>query len=271
MLKSLYPCFQRWSAKGSIWIISDPHFSDDEMKALRKNYIGDEEQVRRINSKVSKNDTIIFLGDIGSVEPIRRINGYKVLIMGNHDKGKTNYERKTEKVKVFCSHGITKEEHQLIDIYTTNHLNGIKDDEVDIKAKEIFDKYSTEEERDNKLFDEVYTGILTIADNIILSHEPLTNIDYCFNIHGHDHSGVEFVNNVLQRYDADMPVEDIVRNYIDTIKQNKLTHMNLCAEWINYTPVNLKDIINSGILQNVEDIHRKCIDKATARKRAKTK
>jgi hypothetical protein len=62
--------------------------------------------------------------------------------MGNHDKGKTNYERKTEKVKVFCSHGITKEEHQLIDLYTTNKLLGIKDDEIENKAKAIFDKYS---------------------------------------------------------------------------------------------------------------------------------
>ena len=266
---SLYPCFKKWLEFDNIYIISDPHFSDAEMKHIRKDYIGDEEQIARINAKVHKNDLLICLGDVGNVECIKKIRaGYKVLIMGNHDKGKTNYERKIEQVKVFCSHGITKEEHQLIDLYTTNKLVGIKDEEVERKAKEIFDKYSTVEERDNNLFDEVYEGPLTISDSIILSHEPL-DIKYLFNIHGHDHSGIEFVNNVLQRYDADMPLEDMINNYIETIKANKLTHMNLCAEWVNYTPVSLKDLVKSGILKNITDIHRVTIDKATARKAKK--
>ena len=266
---NLYPCFKKWLEFDNIYIISDPHFADEEMKHLRKNYIGDDEQVARINAKVHKRDVLICLGDVGNIEYIKKIKaGYKVLIMGNHDKGKTTYERKLEKFKVFCSHGITKEEHQLIDLYTTNKLTGIVDLEVEKKAKEIFDKYSTEEERDNYLFDEVYDGILTISDNIVLSHEPI-DTKYMFNLHGHDHSGIEFINNVLQKYDADMPAEDIVSNYITTIKDNKLTHMNLCAEWINYTPVCLKEIIKSGILKNVISIHRACIDKATARKTAK--
>ena len=253
----------------NIYIISDPHFSDDEIKDLRKDYVGDEEQLARINTKVHKNDLLIILGDVGNVECVKKIKaGYKVLIMGNHDKGKTNYERKIEKVKTFCSHGITKEEHQLIDLYTTNKIVGIKDEEVERKAKEVFDKYSVEEERDNHLFDEVYEGILTISDSIVLSHEPI-DTKYMFNIHGHDHSGTEFVNNVLQRYDADMPLEDIVPNYLTTIKENKLMHFNVCAEWVNYIPVCLKDVIKSGVLKNVVDIHRACIDKATARKAKK--
>ena len=268
MIKSLYPCFQHWSAKGSVYLYSDPHFSDEETKALRKDYIGDEEQVRRINSKVSKNDTIIFLGDIGSVEPIKRINGYKVLIMGNHDKGKTNYERTTEKVKVFCSHGITKEEHQLIDLYTTNKLLDIKDDEIENKAKAIFDKYSVEEERDNKLFDEVYEGKLQIASNIVLSHEPVVDA-YAFNIHGHDHHNSDFLPHLLKYFDADMPVEDLIPNCIETIKKDHLTHFNICAEHVNYTPVSLKEIINSGVLKDIPDMHRATIDKATARKKAR--
>ena len=66
---NLYPCFKHWlSTEGNknnaIWFYSDPHFADTEMPYIRKNYIGDEEQVKRINSKVGKNDTIIFLGDI---------------------------------------------------------------------------------------------------------------------------------------------------------------------------------------------------------------
>ena len=98
MLSSLYKPFQKWSELGTIWVISDPHLSDPEMVHLRKNYIGDEEQIKRINSKVGKKDTIIFLGDIGNIELIKQIRGYKVLIMGNHDSGATNYLRHRELV-----------------------------------------------------------------------------------------------------------------------------------------------------------------------------
>ena len=91
MIKSLYPPFRRWTEKGTLWVYSDPHFSDPDMVELRKNYIGDEEQIARINSKVGKHDTIIFLGDIGNEDMIRKIRGYKVLIMGNHDKGASRY------------------------------------------------------------------------------------------------------------------------------------------------------------------------------------
>ncbi len=268
---NLYPCFSKWLEFNNIYIFSDPHFGDKEMVHLRKGYIGDDEQVNRINKLVHKNDLLICLGDCGDTEYIKKLKaGYKVLIMGNHDKGKTKYQRKIEEVKVFCSHGITKEEHQLIDLYTTNHLVGKEDKEVDARAKEIFDKYSTIEKRDNHLFDEVYEGTLTISSDITLSHEPYDD-KYHFNIHGHDHSGIEFVNNVLARYDADMPAEDVVKNYLEVIKENKLLHMNLCAEWINYTPVSLREIVRSGVLKNVPDIHRECIDKATARKASKAK
>ena len=92
--KFLYPLFNHWFRGGNIWLYSDPHFSDDEMKYIRKDYIGDEEQVKRINSKVGKNDTIIILGDIGNAEWVEKIRGYKILIMGNHDKGKSNYDKK---------------------------------------------------------------------------------------------------------------------------------------------------------------------------------
>lgn len=90
----LYPCFNHLKKYNTIWIYSDPHFSDEEMSHIRKNYLGDEEQTKRINSKVGKNDVIIFLGDIGDPACIGRIKGYKILVMGNHDKGKSNYERK---------------------------------------------------------------------------------------------------------------------------------------------------------------------------------
>ena len=91
MKVSLYPCFKHWTTFQNIWIYSDPHFSDEESQYFRRNYPGDEEQVKRINSKVGKRDMIIFLGDICNTEYIKQIKGYKVLVMGNHDKGASNY------------------------------------------------------------------------------------------------------------------------------------------------------------------------------------
>jgi calcineurin-like phosphoesterase family protein len=180
MIKSLYPPFRRWTEKGTLWIYSDPHFSDPEMPELRENYVCDEEQVRRINSKVGKHDTIIFLGDIGNKEIIRKIRGYKVLIMGNHDSGATNY---------------------------------------------------------TDIFDEVYEGPLFIAEKLVLSHEPV-ELPFAFNIHGHEH-----------RY--------ILRD----------RHLNVCAEHIDYTPVNLDKEIKQGLLSKTASIHRMTIDRATERKK----
>ena len=100
MKSHLYPIFaERWLRPGgNIYFYSDPHFADEEMKYLRKNYIGDDEQIRRIKSVVHKNDTLIILGDIGDPIPLKQIKGYKVLICGNHDKGITFYQEYFDEV-----------------------------------------------------------------------------------------------------------------------------------------------------------------------------
>ena len=92
MITTLYPIFQHWSEKGSVYIISDTHFEDSDCKLMDKNWITPEEQVNIINSIVHKNDTLIHLGDVGNPEWISKLKaGHKVLIMGNHDKGKNMY------------------------------------------------------------------------------------------------------------------------------------------------------------------------------------
>lgn len=40
------------------------------------------------------------------------------------------------------------------------------------------------------LFSEIYAGPLFISDKILLSHEPVYGLNWCLNIHGHDHSGI---------------------------------------------------------------------------------
>lgn len=94
MYKGIYDSFTRWfnDNRGGIWFYSDPHFGDQEMMWLRKNYIGDDEQVARINSKVGKHDTLIILGDIGDKEYLKKIHAHIILILGNHDAGATTYE-----------------------------------------------------------------------------------------------------------------------------------------------------------------------------------
>ena len=71
------------------------------MVHLRKNYIGDEEQIKRINSKIGKYDTLVVLGDVGDIEWVRKIRGYKVLVMCNHDAGATKYKRKIENMMYY--------------------------------------------------------------------------------------------------------------------------------------------------------------------------
>ena len=239
MYKNLYDNFAHWfhDGRGTVYFYSDPHFNDPEMVHLRKNYIGDEEQIKRINSKIGKYDTLVVLGDVGDIEWVRKIRGYKVLVMGNHDMGATKYKRQK------CSFTYSEEEYTKEQLYAElkkdfPHYN------ISIKLEKIrCNKFLSDfiggnkfwnVEIDNGLFDEVYEGALMIAPNIILSHEPV-NFPFAISIHGHDHS-----------------------NWYPG-------GINMCAEHINYTPVPLKTLIEKGMLK-APDIHRETIDKAIDRK-----
>lgn len=86
MIDSLYPIFRdRWSATGSVYIISDTHFDDADCKFMDPNWISAGDAVSRIKAKVHKPDTLICLGDVGDPKYFDEINCYKVLITGNHD------------------------------------------------------------------------------------------------------------------------------------------------------------------------------------------
>lgn len=227
MYKHLYDNFKHWFHGGQVYFYSDPHFADEEMKYLRKDYIGDEEQVKRINSKIGKNDTLVILGDIGNINWIKKIRGYKVLIQGNHDSGASNYRKKYYSVAYDAT---TKKRLGIVDITDVAHPKR----EVAKKAVESESSTFINQES-NGLFDEVYEGCLMISDKIILSHEPV-DFKYALNIHGHDHS---------------------------MWSKNDKCHLNVCAEHIDYMPVSFKEIIESGYLKNIPNVHRETIDKAT--------
>ena len=96
MIRHLYDQLAgRWLRGGSVWIFSDPHFGDPDSDFFRgDSYPGDLELVKRINRRIGKNDTLVMLGDIGEVEFVAKLRGYKVLLLGNHDRGATNYQRR---------------------------------------------------------------------------------------------------------------------------------------------------------------------------------
>ena len=231
----LYPCFKHWLEFNNIWLYSDPHFNDPEMIHLRKNYISDEEQVKRINAKVGKKDLLICLGDVGDISFVSKLRaGYKVLIKGNHDdKGDSYYQRVRNEVKYFS----TEPEEVQAEI-----AKCVADINLFDKLDEVVKKYTTVKVEDNHLFDEVYSGPVWIAEKILLSHEPI-DIPYAFNIHGHDHSNW-FAND---------------------------HHLNLCAEHIDYTPVSLVTLVKDGKFAKVDNIHRMTIDRAVEKKANRNK
>ena len=68
MIKTLYEIFQHWSAKGSVYLLSDLHLNDDDCLLMDPDWIPPEEQIGIINNKVTRGDTFICLGDVGSPE-----------------------------------------------------------------------------------------------------------------------------------------------------------------------------------------------------------
>jgi len=85
MIKSLYLIFQKWSAIGSVYIISDTHFDDSDCKLMDPNWITPQEHMEIIKQDVRKGDTLIHLGDVGNPNYLDELKCYKVLISGNHD------------------------------------------------------------------------------------------------------------------------------------------------------------------------------------------
>ena len=99
MIKTLYEPFQHWSADGSVYILSDLHFDDEDCKLMDTNWVSPDEQVRIINSVVMKNDTFVCLGDVGNVKYVAQIKAKKkILLLGNHDSGASTYKEYFDEV-----------------------------------------------------------------------------------------------------------------------------------------------------------------------------
>ena len=232
-LPGIYDMFNKaWKDYQTIYIISDTHFGDDDLKKAFPNRPSDDELVKLINSKVGKKDLLIHLGDVGDLEYMKKIRGHKILIAGNHDIGATNYQRQ-KWIKRFDKDKFQKDEA----IAEMKHL-------YPGCSYTIFEGYDFhapfeywEIEADNKLFDMVFSGPVMLGEKLILSHEPV-DISWAFNIHGHNHSGTK----------------------------NDKYHLNVCADVIGYTPINFNQFLKSGALSKIQTLKRTVIDKATIKK-----
>ena len=230
-IQGLYKIFDHWHQEGTLWIFSDPHFGDPDLKK-GINRPDAAEIVQRINAKCGRKDTLICLGDVGDVEYVKLLRAkHKILICGNHDAGRTNYERKIY-IDRFDTDEYTKE--QALAEAKKRHKNCRY--EVEEVHQYIAPFIYWEIKSDNMLFDEVYEGPLMIAEKLILSHEPI-EVPWAYNIHGHDHKG-----------------------------HKRKNHTNVCVDVTGYQPINMNQWMKSGAMAHVETIHRDTIDKATVRK-----
>ena len=232
-LIGLYDIFAKnWEGQ-SVWLTSDTHFGDADLKVGFSNRPSDEDLVKMMNTQCGKRDVLIHLGDVGDVEYVRQLRAqYKVLVMGNHDAGATNYKRQVV-TKVFDQSSYTREQ-AIAEMRVA--YPGWK-----ITVSESWEMHAPfrrwNASADNMLFDEVYEGPLMVAEKLLFSHERV-DVSWAFNVHGHDHKGAKHTNC-----------------------------MNACLDANGYKMINLNQFLKQGHTAKVQTIHRATIDGAIERKK----
>ena len=124
------------------YLCSDHHFSHTKLRVKgRPEFKTDEEMnetmVKNHNKVIMDNNTkVYFLGDLGEKEAIEKylpqMRGYKILILGNHDKyGKSFYRKYFDEVheggifyskRILLSHHPMPVEEGIINIHGHTHL-----------------------------------------------------------------------------------------------------------------------------------------------------
>lgn len=86
MINCLYSTCRYWSYHGAVYLISDTHFGDKQCREIDPQWPSPEEYIALLRKRITKNDTVIHLGDVGDPEYMDKLPGFKVLILGNHDR-----------------------------------------------------------------------------------------------------------------------------------------------------------------------------------------
>lgn len=216
------------------WIISDTHFGEIDLKKVFPDRPDDDELVRRINSVCGRADCLIILGDCGNTSYIQKLRAKrKILILGNHDGGVSNYQRQIW-TKRFAQDQFQKNEAllEMKKFYPNCHYS------IDEGYQYTVPFEYWEIKADNKLFDIIFEGPVMISEKLILSHEPVPALTWACNLHGHVHQG---------------PIK------------SDFYHYNCALEVNNYIPINFNTLIKSGLTAHIESLHRQTIDTATKR------
>lgn len=241
MLPGVYDYFQgMFQDCADLWVVSDTHFGDEELRVGIPQRPIDDELVKRINAKCGKQSALIHLGDVGDLTYVKKLRAkVKVLIMGNHDKSAESYKRKTV-TRVFDQDIFSKEQ-------------AIAAAKVEYPDYDVVSALAGHQLHapftywyiimDNKLFDFVFTGPILLGEKLMLSHEPLMGIDWAVNVHGHDHAG----------------------------RMTGPGRKNVCLDVTGYEPFHLQAALKTGLLANTKTVHRQTIDKATEKKRKRAK
>lgn len=241
MLPGVYDYFQEmFKDCADLWVVSDTHFGDEELRAGIPQRPSDDELVKRINAKCGKTSALIHLGDVGDLTYVKKLRAkVKVLILGNHDKGIENYRREVHE-KVYDA-----------DVYSREGVFEMAKKDYPDCEYHVYETWNCQFApfhqwiliADNRLFDYVFQGALTLGEKLILSHEPLAGISWAKNLHGHDHAG----------------------------RLTDSAHLNICLDTTGYEPFHLQAALKTGLLANTKTMHRQTIDRATERRRKRDK
>lgn len=237
VLSGVYPLFNKcWEECQDVYVISDTHFFDADLRQAIPDRPTDDNLIALINKRAGAQSALIHLGDVGDINAVHKLRAkYKILVLGNHDQGASNYQRQYV-YKKYDANIWTRENaiKNMQSLYP--NWNITIEQSYDFHAPCIYWKACA----DNKLFDLVFTGPVIIGEKLILSHEPLPNLTWCLNLHGHIHN----------------------KSYA-----NDNTHFNVCCDVFGYKPLNLNKFLKEGGLSKIDSIHRITIDNATARKK----
>lgn len=240
-LSGVYEYFQpMFKDCTDLWVVSDTHFGDEELRAGIPRRPADDELVKRINAKCGKASALIHLGDVGDLTSVKKLRAkVKVLILGNHDKGAEQYKRKIV-TRVYDKEIFSREQA----------IVAAKAEYPDYDIVSISESYDFHRPftfwcvtMDNRLFDVVFEGPVLLGEKLILSHESLEGVNWAMNVHGHDHSG----------------------------RLSDSAHKNVCLDVTGYEPFHLQAALKSGLLSKTKTVHRQTIDKATERKQKRSK
>lgn len=237
-LSGVYDMFntQFFGVVNDVYAVSDTHFGDQELRDGTPGRMTDDEIVAAINKVCGKTSALIHLGDVGDLSYVRKLRAkVKILVLGNHDGSASMYKRHCKRIYLDKSECPTREDviahiREAYPEYTV----------VDICSygcRPLFDKWFVY--LDNRLFDFVFEGPVTLGEKLVLSHEPIPMITYAMNLHGHDHAAKRPDSNIYH-YNINW----------DVIKQ----------------PFHLSAELKKGLLSKVTSLHRQTIDYATKRR-----